>query len=156
VIRRKPISRTRAKKRTWKTPRCLSRGCHQPQGPLSRCPKHRHKHLDDLWGARVRSGRCDIDHARWFRCGGAIQANHGFDRIDKGTRWDVANGISGCAAANAYFHIHKRLWYDLLRERWGDAKYLSLKKLADTVTHPDYDAIHTELGCDCELAKEAA
>lgn len=146
------LSSTRSTPRKWKTPRCLSRGCHQPQGSLSRCPKHRDKHLDALWGAKVRNGRCDALHP--FPCSGHIEANHGFDRIDKGTRWDVRNGISGCHGLNTWAHYHRRQWYDQFRAIVGEKVYAELKALADANADPDYDAIHAQLGCQCEAAKE--
>lgn len=149
MIRRTALRKKRPTKRTWKTPRCVSRGCKQPQGPLGRCPKHRDRHLDMLWGARIRTGRCEVPHP--FPCAGHIEANHGLDRIDKGTRWDLRNGVSGCHALNTWAHYHKRQWYDLFRSIVGPAVYAELSALANTNADPDYEAIHAQLGCTtCE------
>jgi len=103
--------------------------------------KHARIHLDKLWSAKVRTDRCEVDHRTLFACGGSIQACHGFDRDELGTRWDVRNGLSGCGASNAYFHVHKRQWYEYLRDYWGEPLYQELKALADRPKPTDWDAV---------------
>src|SRR3990167_6004820 len=83
---RRPIAKKRARKRTWKTPRCVWGRCKQPQKVIERCQKHARAHLDLLWSRLIRLDVCVIDHRSeaWvgkpFPCGGPIQANHGFAR----------------------------------------------------------------------------
>ena len=81
-----------------------------------------------------------------FPCSGHIEANHGFDRADKGTRWVVLNGFSGCHALNTWAHYNKRKWYDWCRLQWGFGVYEELKRLANSTTITDYDAVLAQLG----------
>ena len=139
------LPRKRARPRAWKTARCVSRGCRKPQSHIERCVPHAKKYLDGLWGARVRTDRCEVAHHDLFACGGPVQACHGFDRDEIGTRWDLRNGLSGCAASNAYFHVHKRQWYAYLRDFWGMERYNELAALADHPKEIDYDAVLASL-----------
>lgn len=140
-MKRSPLPRKRIKPRAYKTPRCISRGCKQPQKHIERCQKHANRYLDGLWSARIRTDRCEINHHELFPCGGPVQACHGFDRDEVGTTWDLRNGLSGCAASNAWFHVHKRQWFEYLRDYWGEERYQELKALADHPPKTDYDAV---------------
>lgn len=145
---RKPLVRKRAKPRTFKTPRCIWRGCRRPQQHIQRCRTHAHRHLDTLWSRAVRTGACDVPHlALWgFPCGGAIQANHGYDRGDYGTRWELRNGFSACAAMNTWaYRTGRRRWYAWVEAQWGPTLTARMRALADAPAKIDYEAVLASL-----------
>lgn len=141
----KPIPRKRAKARTYKTPRCVWGRCKKPQQHINRCVVHAKKHLDILWSGQVRKEECVVPHwSMWnFRCAGPIQANHGFDRGELGTRWMLTNGFSACAAMNVWAYRNKRKWYSYLREVWGEETYWAMEKYAEQ--EPDYERVLAKL-----------
>lgn len=144
---RKPIARKRSKPRTMKIP-CTTRGCKRVPSAGLMCLTHAKRKADELWGRAVRTGRCellDFPH----RCGGVIQACHGFSRGYMGTRYLLENGFSGCAAMNFIAEVRPLEWDEYLRDRWGDEKYERLRALAlgfgKKGEHTDYTAIIADL-----------
>ena len=117
VKARKPLKRTakpRAKKNT-----CTIRACNRLPTAGVLCLTHAKARADELWGALVRKGRCDLASIP-IRCAGPIQACHGISRGYLGTRWDLNNGFSGCAAHNLYAELRPLEWDEFLRRHWGD------------------------------------
>ena len=152
IARRQPLLRKRAKPRSYKTPRCVSRGCRQPQEDLARCRKHRDHHLDDLWRTRVGEG-CELlilHQQHGFPCRGPIQAGHGLDRDEKPVRWVLLNRFWSCSAANKWAYENKRRWFVYVRAALGANVYEHLETLADQKWQPDYPAIEAELLADTE------
>lgn len=149
TLRRTPIRRKRPTARRYKSPRCVGLwgkkggGCKRPAAELARCRKHRHAYLDAIAGLATRTDRCEFPHP--FPCAGPVQCNHGIDRGDVGTRWDLRNLFSGCAGLNTWAHNNKRRWYAMVRAKVGDAVYAELEALADKPPKPDYEAIEAAI-----------
>lgn len=83
-----------------------------------------------LWSLWVkREGRCEfigmqLGNAIHTRCGGALQAMHGFGKkAYPGVRYAVWNGFCGCAAVHSYFTWRPPEWENYLRTRWGEEMY---------------------------------
>jgi len=133
----KPLPRRRARKRTYKTPRCIGvkgKGyCKKPQEHLQRCTPHAKDYLDALVRQATAGDRCELDHdALGINCVGDLQVLHGLDRDELGVRWDLRNVFRGCSGANAWGHVHKRRWYLYVRAARGADVYDDLCSIADS------------------------
>lgn len=89
---------------------------------------HARRKADELWGALVRKGRCELQDLG--PCGGPIQACHGLSRGYLGTRYLLDNGFSGCAGHNFFAEVKPLEWDEYLRRRWGIPKYEEMRTRA--------------------------
>lgn len=151
--RKSPLRRTALKKkskRVYKSPRCVyetptgRRPCKRPQVHIERCITHAELYLDHLWGLRVRTEECVIPHGTppfMFACDQRIQANHGYRREHKGTRWLLINGWSACAATNLWERFHKDEWQWWVEAQWGEAVTEEMRRLARGPAKVDHQAV---------------
>lgn len=115
--------------------------CHRPRRAIMRCATHAVWELDSLWGRLVRAkGRCEV-------CGktDGLQAAHGFSRRYGGTRWVLLNGFALCNGCHVRFTHDPLGWDAILRERWGEAPYEELRRLALSGGRPDYELTYATL-----------
>lgn len=100
------------------------------------------RRCDRLWSEIVRSrGACEMPGKH----GGPLQGAHGFSRRYRGTRWLPINGFCLCAAHHVTMTHNPLAWTDFLLEAWGATVYEELKRRAQAVTKPDFDAILSTL-----------
>lgn len=128
---RRPIKRTAIKRKTTKPRRkttCTTLRCNRIPTAGTLCLTHAKRKADALWGALIRKDRCEL--ADIGQCGGPIQACHLFSRGYLGTRYLLANGLSGCAGHNFYAEIHPLEWDEYIRRRLGETEYGRLRALA--------------------------
>lgn len=97
-----------------------------------------------LWSLWVkRKGRCEfigeqIGNSMHVRCGGGLQAMHGFGKkAYPGVRYAVWNGFAGCAAAHTYYSFRPPEWENYLRSRWGEELYQ--QRLREAMAIRKYD-----------------
>lgn len=142
-VRRVAKKAARIRKKTDR--HCATRGCMGMRYPgLGLCRKHATARADELWGRVIRKGRCEIDHARYLRCGGRIEACHGFSRGYRAIRWSLMNGWSGCQAVNYWAETHPLQWDEWLRQQWGD-NYEHIRQLALNGREPDLAEVIADL-----------
>lgn len=149
LIRKKPIAKRRAKKRTYKTPRCDVRGCRKPQdvkwddfpprdgiggdfptSPLAhgQCRSHAKAEADRRFSLfiRQRDGKCLIPTDK--PCVGPLQCCHLLSRRFGATRYDERNAVAGCAGHHAYWTVNPDRWAAFL-DTWPRLKFLTLHEL---------------------------
>lgn len=142
---RKAIPKKRAKKRSWKSPRCIyetptgRRTCTKPQAHIERCKPHADAYLDALVRAIVVGDRCVFDHP--FPHSDVIQPNHGIDRDEKSVRWNLDNVFSGCSSLNKWAYHHKLQWAWMVEQDIGPKKWAALKETVRNPPKLDYEAI---------------
>src|SRR5436190_20985059 len=116
--------RRRAKPRRFKTPRCVVRGCKRPQMMDERCRSHAKAEADKMWCAEVRAkGECEARGMFGVKCGGALQAAHGFPRTYLRTRHIMLNGFALCAGHHRWFTSYPIQWTAFMQERLGTTVY---------------------------------
>lgn len=64
------------------------------------------------------------------RCGGVLQAAHGFPRTYGRTRWVPLNGFCICAGHHRWFTSHHLEWTQFMIERLGETVYEEMRQLA--------------------------
>lgn len=93
--------------------------------------KQLEKKLDILWSQKIKEkGFCE-------RCGRKenLQSAHIFSRKQRGTRWDLKNGVCFCAGCHIFWsHQHPELFRDFVINKIGEKEFESLKIRAYTVT----------------------
>lgn len=99
-------------------------------------------------------GTCELASFHAFGCSGRLQAAHGFSRRYLGVRYEPSNGFALCAAAHIYWTHRPLEWDDLLRRRWGRARYAKLRRAALSFSgRLDYAAVLAALSpSSAELA----
>jgi hypothetical protein len=119
--RAKPLKRkaTKPKRRTTgcKVRSCTRRGpfISLPEG--KRCTFHVRQEADRLWSLAIRGRdkRCMARGLWGIECRGTLQAMHGMSRRYNATRWDLFNGLAGCAAHHekmTHSHGHHEEFWD--------------------------------------------
>lgn len=140
-LQRRPAHKTarKAARVRKKTDRhCIVQRCMGMRYPgLGLCRKHATAKADELWGRLIRKDGCEIDHAKYLRCGGRIEACHGFSRGYRAIRWSLLNGWSGCAAVNYFADTHPLQWDQWLRDQWGMDVYEQMRQAALNGREPD-------------------
>jgi hypothetical protein len=119
----------------------------KPRKRISRRPKARSlkaqkRDCDIAWSKRIKeSGRCWFQGKDGHVCKGDLQAMHLISRRYHTTRWELWNGLPGCAAIHTYYTYNPEAWGLFLAEYWGVEKYRRILELARTITKPDYGKI---------------
>lgn len=156
--RKEKRARMRNRKANNPTKYCADpkhRLCTKDAVHFGRCGEHARKHLDDLWGAKVRTGRCEIRalHQQYGLddCRGPNNACHVVRRDYYHTRWDVRNGLSGCYGVNFWTEFHGLEWRAICVEAIGEEQVAALERInmEKRMLKVDYDYWHAELGCSC-------
>lgn len=113
----KPIARKRAKKRTWKSPRCQVLRCNKKAEVLTYCNSHAKSEADRRFSLyiRARDGKCMIPNAS--PCIGPLQCCHILSRRFLATRWDEQNAVAGCAGHHAYWTRNPDRWAAFVEDR---------------------------------------
>ena len=76
---------------------------------------------------------------------GPLQAMHGISRRYQGTRWDLSNGLPGCAAAHTYWTVQPMAWARQLISQWGLIGYDNMWKQAQAGKPKDLHAVLSAL-----------
>ena len=75
-----------------------------------------------------------------------VQCAHVVSRRYHATRWSMANAVTLCARDHMRFTCDPLAWDAWIEERFGEAVYSELKRLArQGVTHIDYEAVLASL-----------
>lgn len=155
----KPTRRRTKKFPPWKRNPdryCTEGRCHRLRRALMRCATHAVRELDSLWSRLVRAkGRCEargwITDERAYngdlgvKCGGMIQAAHGFSRTYGGTRWVLLNGFALCAGHHRWFTSHSLEWTQFMIDKLGPLPYEELRHVAMAAGRPDYELTYATL-----------
>lgn len=113
------------------------------------------KRADALWSEIVRSrGACEAAGLTSVRCGGVLQAAHGFPRTYYATRWVVLNGFCICAGHHRWFTSKPIEWTVFMLERLGQHPFEELRRIAlANDSQPDYVQIIKRLRESGEQAR---
>jgi 5-methylcytosine-specific restriction endonuclease McrA len=80
------------------------------------------------------------DHLRGVQCA------HVLSRRYHAVRWSMANAVALCAGCHMKFTHDPLAWDDWVTERFGDAVYMELKRIArQGVAHIDYELVLASL-----------
>lgn len=111
------------------------------------CLSHAKQEADRLWAAKVKAdGLCELQGVDGVRCGGSLQAAHGFSRRYLGTRYVLLNGWALCAGHHRYYTSAPLQWDALMQLRLGPTVYEELRQKALAFTGPvDYSSVLKEL-----------
>lgn len=105
--------------------------------------KHSETKLDSLWKNKVFlqfNGRCCLCSSQ-----SGLSAHHVRLRRYRNTRWDLSNGILLCELHHAMAHRNVKFFENLIRKRFGDEWFESLKKKSLEFFDGDYERIEKEL-----------
>ena len=109
----------------------------KPKKPKVKKPKYNKKIADTLFSVIIRSaGKC-------FRCGNTynLQCAHIFSRGYYTIRWSFDNAVCLCSGCHIYFTYKPLEWEDFIKSKFGEAKWMDLRKRALTYQKIDYKAI---------------
>lgn len=79
---------------------------------------------------------------------------HLIPRYYHGTRFDIENGLPGCARVHYHYTIRKEEWGAFMLEHWGPDKFREMWAKAMKITKPDYAEILASLRSDPEPKPE--
>jgi len=75
-------------------------------------------------------------------CKGYLQAMHCFGKkAYPASRFELWNGICGCAAAHTYYTYHPVEWTHWLMDHWGEELYWEHYQIARGVAHVDLEGV---------------
>jgi hypothetical protein len=100
------------------------------------------KDLDRMWSRAVKAdGYCFFAGKDHLKCKGWLQACHGISRTYRGTRFDLRNGLPGCASHHKYYTHRPLEWDRFLELYWGEELKTEMERTALAVTKPDYETV---------------
>ena len=149
----KPAKRSATKPKSIKAkPRSLTRIARKSkQKPAKIRPKKTSRKklvskCDRLWSALIKkNGICHfagrlvngVPHV----CAGDLQAMHLISRRFYATRWDLGNGLPGCAGAHVWYTFNPEAWGLFLALHWGLEQYERRLEMARAIAKPDLEAV---------------
>lgn len=126
-------TRKRTKKRAFKTPRCVVRGCKrraETTGAIveSYCRSHGNMERSRVLSLDVRSiGQCEFAGRDSVRCGGVLQAAHIFPKgAYPRIKYDRENLLCLCAGHHRYYTERWPGWRKMVLELIGQERFDAL------------------------------